>query len=565
MDAIKNNRSVIEAVELKIRASDRIEHEETRKRILQNHCLDKLQYAKGAAFNSYAQSHNPACLENTRGGILKEIDNWMNCDAENYIYWLNGFAGSGKSTIAQTVAHRYYDRDCLAASFFFSKTVGGDVQRSHKFVTTVAYQLANHLLELRGVIANALELDDSIIHKDLVEQWQQLIYAPLTSITTGPSKLLMLIVVDALDECDDYKDAEIIIKLLAGLQRLQNLRIKTFITSRPDVSIRNGFNSIPDFKYVAMSLHNVSLGTINDDIRTLFNNKFASIRMKRKLPANWPGTDSIETLVHRSAGLFIWAATACRFVQEGGIFLKRRLSKLLESDLHRTAPEESLDILYLTVLRESISAKYANYDQEEQEDFCIFLRVILGVIITSLSALSISAISRLTNIDEDEVSGILGPLHSILDISDKDEDTVKLHHPSFRDFLLNSQRCRDSRFMIDELQSHANLASGCIDIMLTELKRDICNLRELGTLREDVMKFKIEQSISKPLRYACQYWADHLQRSKQSVCDNSKALIVLEKHFSHWLEVLSLIGLIAESLRIIDILITLIDKVCNCS
>jgi hypothetical protein len=38
----------------------------------------------------------------------------------------------GKSTIARTIAQRYYEKDCLGASFFFSRG-GGDVSHASKF------------------------------------------------------------------------------------------------------------------------------------------------------------------------------------------------------------------------------------------------------------------------------------------------------------------------------------------------------------------------------------------------------------------------------------------------
>jgi adenylylsulfate kinase-like enzyme len=36
----------------------------------------------------------------------------------NASFWLSGMAGAGKSTIAHTVAHHYFEQGRLAASFF---------------------------------------------------------------------------------------------------------------------------------------------------------------------------------------------------------------------------------------------------------------------------------------------------------------------------------------------------------------------------------------------------------------------------------------------------------------
>jgi hypothetical protein len=57
-------------------------------------------------------------------------------------------AGTGKTTIAHTVARGYFDNGRLAASFFFSRG-GGDIGNARKFVTTIAVQLPMHILPVQ--------------------------------------------------------------------------------------------------------------------------------------------------------------------------------------------------------------------------------------------------------------------------------------------------------------------------------------------------------------------------------------------------------------------------------
>jgi hypothetical protein len=57
-------------------------------------------------------------------------------------------AGTGKSTIAHTIARAYFEQDRLAASFFFSRG-GGDTGSASKFITTIAMQLAVHIPPVR--------------------------------------------------------------------------------------------------------------------------------------------------------------------------------------------------------------------------------------------------------------------------------------------------------------------------------------------------------------------------------------------------------------------------------
>src|SRR5262249_48845134 len=145
------------------------------------------------------EQHEPTCLPDTRVDVLREIYNWADGQDERCIFWLNGWAGTGKSTIARTVARRYYEQKRLGASFFFSKG-GGDVGHAGKFVTSIAVQLANDIPPLRGHICNAIMECSDIVTRSLSDQWNQLVLTPLSKLD-GKSCPSYVLVVDALDEC----------------------------------------------------------------------------------------------------------------------------------------------------------------------------------------------------------------------------------------------------------------------------------------------------------------------------------------------------------------------------
>jgi hypothetical protein len=63
-------------------------------------------------------------------------------------------------------------------------------------------------------------------------------------------------------------------------------------------------------------LHNISRASVDYDIAVFFREKFKEIRDEfEDLPTGWPGDDKIKYLVRRADGLFIYAATVCRFVK----------------------------------------------------------------------------------------------------------------------------------------------------------------------------------------------------------------------------------------------------------
>src|SRR5579871_4322431 len=171
-----------------------------------------LPIAENAAFGSYADQHEPECLKGTRTDLLNHIVEWVEDSQGKCIFWLNGMAGTGKSTISRTIARSFKERGQLGASFFF-KRGEGNRGNGTMFFTTIAVQLAYHFRDanLKSRIQKAIDADPFISKKAFREQFDKLIVQPLSEIK-HTAKLVM--VIDALDECEREDDVRLIIYLL---------------------------------------------------------------------------------------------------------------------------------------------------------------------------------------------------------------------------------------------------------------------------------------------------------------------------------------------------------------
>lgn len=69
--------------------------------------LSRLPFVKEAAFNSFSDELEPLCHPQTRIALLEEINDWVLKSDGKCIFWLNGMAGTGKSTISRTVCKKY--------------------------------------------------------------------------------------------------------------------------------------------------------------------------------------------------------------------------------------------------------------------------------------------------------------------------------------------------------------------------------------------------------------------------------------------------------------------------
>jgi hypothetical protein len=510
-----------------------------------------LPYAVEAPFNSYLRQHEPTCLPETRVDLLQKIYDWADGQDERCIFWLNGLAGTGKSTIARTVARKYSEEERLGASFFFSRG-GKDVSHAGKFFTSIAVQLANNAPAFQRGICDAVRGRNDIMIQSLHDQWRKLILGPLSKLHDDSCSPSYILVVDALDECDDDNNIRTILKLLAEARSLKTVRLRVFITSRPEIPIRHGVYQLPDVEHQDFVLHNVSPAIVDHDISIFLEHNLSIIGQDRSLNAGWPGEQIIKRLVQNASGLFIWAATACRFIREGKRFAAKRLAVILESSSTTViAPEKHLNDIYITVLKHSISLDYTD---EERENLYRMLRQILGNIVILYSPLSVDSLGRLLYITKENVNQTLEDLHAILDIPKDQNRPLRLHHPSFRDFLINKKRCDDLNLWVDEKQTHRDLADRCIRLMST-LERDVCGLerdargvRAPGVLAKDIDSSRVEQYISPEIQYACLYWVQHLQRGDIQLHDNSQVYKFLKERFLYWFEALGWMRKISEGI-----------------
>jgi hypothetical protein len=511
--------------------------------------LKHLPCAAQAAFNSSNKQHASRCLPETRVDVLARIREWADRRCERGIFWLNGMAGTGKSTIALTIAREYDEQGRLGASFFFSRG-GGDLGSSSKVFTTLAAQLANKLPDLKSHISKAVA-DVDIGNLGLYDQWEKLILQPLSRLEESSLPLPLVLVVDALDECEGEEDVRLVLQLFATAKSLQKVQLRIFITSRPETPIRHGIYDIPEAAHQDFVLHEISLSIIEHDISIFFKYNLESIKRECNLAMDWPGEQTVGLLVQRTGGLFIYAATACLFVRQGGKFAQRRLDLLLQHDNTALPPEKKLNEIYTTILAHSVNGEY---DEQEIKDLRKFFCQIVGSIVVLFDTLSAASLAGLLKTPMKEINQTLTHLHSVLDVPKSQDGVIRLLHPSFRDFLLNEQRCLNPQFSIDKKQAHHNLFAYCLQIMSDHLRRDICNLRAPGARAAEVNKSELDQHIPLHVQYACRYWVHHLQQGNIDSCDYSDVQRFFQKHFIHWLEALAIIGCMSEGVLMVKIL-----------
>ncbi|EAQ93689.1 hypothetical protein CHGG_01924 [Chaetomium globosum CBS 148.51] len=450
--------------------------------------LAALPVASGAASDSHAEEHNARCHPDTRTKLLRQIREWASDPQAENIFWLNGMAGTGKSTISRTVATSFAKDGLLGASFFFKRGEGNRGNAGLVF-PTIARQLVHKIPALVPSIREAIDADPDIPKRALRDQFEKLILHPLGCIQRTTA---IVVIIDALDECDGDKDVKTIISLFAQASVIRSVRLRIFITSRPELPIRLGFKDVQG-KYQGLALHQIPEQVVEQDISTFLAYELTRIKdeYNGQVPLGWPGENDIRTLAQMAVPLFIFAATVCRFVDDQG----------------RSNPAKRL--------------------KERQ----------------------------LLDVECENVHALLNSLHSVLDIPSVDDAPVRLFHLSFRDFLVDPAKRTKNEFWIDEAEYHKTLTERCIQLMDQCLGQDICCLKVPGMLRSELDQQTINAHLPPEVQYACQYWVHHLKESKHNIEDDGPAHAFLTNHLLHWLEVLSLLGRLSDGVLLIRTLL----------
>ncbi|WPG99051.1 vegetative incompatibility protein het-e-1 [Acrodontium crateriforme] len=510
--------------------------------------LSKLQIAVRAIHSTH-QANSSGCLKGTRTELIRRITEWADDLNGKPIFWLCGKAGTGKSAISVTVADHFKSQNRLGASFLFKRSEN-DRNDAQVFFTTIAKQLVDVIPIVGRGMAAALNIDSNLCNTNPKNQFEKLILNPLLDLSQDRFPLTgVVIVIDALDECTSREDVKLILHLLKQLATLTPLRLRLFVTSRPEVEFvfRDIYEDNEPVLHYDVYLETVQSKTIKADLRTYFLDCFAKMkaerlerRPSRPLPADWPSTEEIDALVDLADPLFIYASTVYLYLWKSRTATPQsRLEVLLKS--RKSARLGDPTDVYLPILDRMAFEHYDGEDVAIKQ-----FKEIVGPMIILADPLSINALAGLLAIDVDDVAVTLGPLYSVLDLPadlDTERDVViRPLHLSFQDFLVDDT-IKDNRFWIDEAKTHGRLATQCLQRLSQPdvLMYDICSVQKPATRRSSLNCDQINDRIPADVAYACCHWVSHAVQSKHQVAKD-EILGFLKQHFLHWVEAISWLG-----------------------
>lgn len=396
----------------------------------------------GVEFDSFLRDPPPRCHPGTRMEILDDLHNWIdNAQRTHQLLWLNGPAGVGKSAIVQTLAEDPSTTPKLGATLFFSRS--NKCKDPAIVFPTIAYQLAVRIPPYREYLRRKMTDDRKLLEKGMEHHFRVLIVEPFTTLWLMPESRGWAILLDGLDECDGEDTQVLIVKLVSRFSlRYPEAPLVWIIASRPEAHLSLAFNS--DDVIGTFWALNVPANSDQAcrDVEQYLRAKFEEIRYKYRdiIPGNtpWP-TERDITRVWRSAlGLFVFASTVIRFVDDphlcNPISQLAIIVALPLTENPQVNPLSTLHVLYTTIL------------DNVPKSLLPTLKLLLGCAMKTplvgpdedVDEIPLVFNATLFGLQQHTVYSALRKLHSVIKVpppEDSGRQDIRFYHASFADYL----------------------------------------------------------------------------------------------------------------------------------
>ncbi|KAG6907878.1 hypothetical protein DXG01_007042 [Tephrocybe rancida] len=450
--------------------------EKERRRFIKEKLLDRT-----VKDPSYTAQNKRACHPGTRDDILNEIKDWINDHSEDTsqnALWIVGPPGCGKSTIAASIAEYCQSQGNLGAQFFISHTNRNTTNPLYYFPTVI-----RDLYRQSDTVEQHLydTLKERIFSFDTPEKAAQLFLDTIENAASDHPNDPVVVIFDGLDETSSYHDVPdqlrrehlgntvtVFSDLVSKLSH-QHRNAKILISSRPEAEILRRFKrSVHGQNIKELEIRTDGEKSLHD-IKKLLRHRLAEIAMKYLPPTViWPREEHLEQLATAASGLFIWAVTACNYIDA-----RLRLRGKQNPDEVFLEFNQRHQVDLRTLYRRILMFSYPK-EAADEWDFEVFRRIMgaLMIIQESMNIRNLTAfldLRRTSEHDHVDIRNFVENLRTVLvtDSGQVTEDTIPQAHKAFFDFLTSADESLPVPLHINIDTANAEMAILCLRHLIT--------------------------------------------------------------------------------------------------
>lgn len=417
-----------------------------------------------AANYEHTHQKKTLCAEDTRVELLADIEKWLSPQPPNAnverIFWVTGIPGSGKSTLSATIVDNLRKKHTpVSAQFFISRNFRETVDPD-KIIPTLAQQLAVSSPTVARVLEKTLKYGYPPKRK---EQVASLLLAPIRELSKSCDVVVILI--DALDELNDAANSVMeILSHIAPTNCDLPKNVRFVITSRPERWV--DISEAKNLKRAVFKQHSLATESSVAEVH-----RFIVAEMKKITPNkpgwhDWPDPGQLKKLSDKASGLFHYAATALRWIEE-------QIRK--HGNACRSRVFDQIDQIGIGQLNTLYELVLTSWEKEIVDDPAVDPQIqldgfkhVIGAILALEKPLTIDRIiALLSDIpNEFDVDNFLQQMRSVLipGTTTSFYDATPQMHKSFRDYIMSERAPHQFRILASV--AHFKIARSCLEIIV---------------------------------------------------------------------------------------------------
>ncbi|KAL7904347.1 Pfs, NACHT and WD domain protein [Trichoderma velutinum] len=484
--------------------------------------------------------HDKMRIQQIKGGLFSKSYFWI-FQNENFkewrdneqipLLWIKGDPGKGKTMllcgvidelISTTRLAKPMDRSATTIlSYFFCQGTDSRINSATAVLRGLIYLIIAQQPSLISHVQEKYNHAGKTLFSD-TNAWVALseIFA---TIIQDPKTEKLILIIDALDECET--DLPNLLNLI--VQHLSLSHVKWIISSRNIASIQQKLES-----YIRQGILSLELKENEEFVAQAVNIYIKySISRLHSIQDNQGLRDKLQELMQAKAnGTFLWVSLIMKELEEAESWQVMQVVKEMPRDL--------------TAVYKRMISQVRNLKQPNAE----LCQNILSTVFTAYRPLSLAELGILSSLPSEistsfqSIKKLIAMCGSFLTIRG---GSIYFIHQSAKDFLSSE------KFQHDIFERHLDIYKRSIKAM-SNLKQNIYGLTDFGFKPKNTQPPNPDPLA--PLQYSCLFWIDHLcdaSNPENELVDDEGVWLFLKDHVLHWLESLSLLGRLPDSVRLI--------------